>query len=81
MLSISNICAGYGKSQILEDLLCERRAGGRDRGRALGDRSLDANPATDVQSLAEEAVENRSGLTGLVRAAHLAENLALARHE
>ena len=59
----------------------ERRRGGRDRGRALADRRLRAHLASRVERLAEDAVEQRPGRAGLVRGAHLAEDLALARDE
>ena len=40
-----------------------------------------AHALADGERLAEDAVEQRPRLDGLVRRAHLAEDLALARHE
>ena len=67
--------------QVAEDLLGERRGCRRHRRRALADRRLRANLAAGVQRLPEDAVEQLSGRARLVRGAHLAEDLALARYE
>ena len=67
--------------QVVEHLLRERCSGRGDRGRALTDRGLDARPATRVQRLAEDPVEQRPGRAGLVRRPHLPEDLPLARNQ
>jgi hypothetical protein len=67
--------------ELAEDLLRERRRSRGHRGRALPDRRLDAHALADVQGLPEEPVEERPRRAGLVRRAHLAEDLALAGHE
>ena len=66
--------------QILEDLLRQRRRRGGHRGRALADRRLDPRPSAGMQRHPEEPIEQRAGRAGLERIAHLAEDLALARH-
>ena len=65
--------------EIPEHLLCEGSRGRRDRRRALADRGLRARLPSGLQRLPEETVEQRSRRAGLVRRAHLAEDLALAR--
>ena len=67
--------------EIAEHLLGERGGRRRDRRGALADRRLRAHLAAGVQRLAEDAVEQRPGRARLVGGAHLAEDLALARHE
>ena len=64
---------------MFEDLLREGGGGGRDRGRALADRGLDASPATRVERHPEDPVEQRSRGPCFERIPHLPENLALAR--
>ena len=67
--------------EVAEHLLGERGGGGRHGGRALADRRLDASAPAGVERLAEEAIEERAGGADLERVPHLAEDLALARHE
>src|SRR5438094_912897 len=67
--------------EVAEDLLGKRGGGGRDGGRALADRRLRTHLAARVQRLAKDALEEEAGRAGLERRAHLAEDLAFARHE
>ena len=68
-------------AEVAEHLLGEGRGGGRDGGRALADRRLDPGAAAGVERLPEEAVEERARRAALEGVAHLAEDLALSRHE
>src|SRR5580765_8435958 len=67
--------------EVPEHLLGERRRGGGDRRGAFADRRLYADFPTGVQGLAKHPVEEPPGSSGLVGAAYLAEDLALAGHE
>ena len=67
--------------EIVEDLLRERGGRGRHRGGAFADRRLEPDTPPGVERLAEELVEERAGRAGLERGPHLAEDLALTRHE
>ena len=67
--------------EVAEHLPGERRCRRGDGGRALADRRLAAHPLADRERLAEHVIEQRARVDGLVRRAHLAEDLALARHE
>ena len=67
--------------EVAEHLLRERGRRGRDGRGALADRGLRAHLAAGVQRLPEHAVEQQAGRPGLVRGAHLAEDLALPGHE
>src|SRR5204862_3260426 len=67
-------------AKLAEDLLRERGCSRRHGCRALADRRLRARLLAGVQGVAEEAVEDRARGAEMVRAAHLAEDLALARH-
>jgi hypothetical protein len=67
--------------EIAEDLLGECRRSGGDGRRALADRRLRPHLSSRVQCIPEETVEQQSGRPVLVGRAHLAEDLAFARHE
>ena len=67
--------------EVAEHLLGERGSGSRHGGRALADRCLDASAPAGMERLAEEAIEQRAGGADLECVSHLAEDLALARHE
>src|SRR6266536_2005254 len=67
--------------EVAEHLLGERRGRSRDRRWALPDRRLRAHLPPRVERLAEQPVEQRRGRPRLERGPHLAEDLALARHE
>src|SRR5581483_10135816 len=67
--------------EAAEHLLRERGCGRGHRRRALADRCLCANLSSCMQRVPENAVEQRPSGAGVVRRAHLAEDLSLARDE
>ena len=68
-------------SQVAEHLVGERSRRRGDRRRGLADRRLHSCPPASVERLAEEPAQHRPRCTRFERQPHLAEDLALARHE
>ena len=68
-------------SQVAEHLVGERSRRRGDRRRGLADRRLHSCAPASVERLAEEPAQHRPRCTRFERQPHLAEDLALARHE